>query len=124
MDPRVRAYLDRKYPVMSDREETKDGSELYTAWLVDLPGCIAQGETKAAALERLDALKPAYFAKLIEHGVPIPEPSKEAAIGSKYFGFYDPQTGAMFGLRPATRVRPGPPPTESFSRTAARAAAA
>lgn len=120
MSDKLRDYMSRDWPKMTDRELTNDGTELFSAWLVDLPGCIAQGDTKEQAIERLEALKPAYFAKLVEHGVEPPEPSKEAAVGTKYFGFYDPQTGAMFALKPARRLpADGAPPTESVSLHAA-----
>ena len=80
MDPRVGDILRRQYPVVIGVETDADGREHFAAWLLDLPGCIAQGETREDATARLEAIKPAYIATLLELGTAIPEPTRFPAI--------------------------------------------
>lgn len=46
----------------------------YSAGVVELPGCLADGETRAEALERLQDAKRSWLASAINHGDPVPLP--------------------------------------------------
>jgi predicted RNase H-like HicB family nuclease len=105
MDPRVQSYLNRDYSAGLMGEVGVDGRAVYAAWLHDLPGCIAQGDSAQEALERLAAVMPAYFDSLLRRGVEIPDPSTGPAIKA-VFGFYDQKTGGTLPLGPFPK-RPG-----------------
>jgi predicted RNase H-like HicB family nuclease len=63
----------REYAVIYER-----GNSGWGAWVPDLPGCVAAGETREEA-ERLirEAIR-AHIENLREHGEPIPEPTSRA----------------------------------------------
>lgn len=63
----------REYAVIYER-----GNSGWGAWVPDLPGCVAAGETREEA-ERLirEAIR-AHIENLREHGEPIPEPTSSA----------------------------------------------
>ncbi len=42
----------------------------------DLPGCVTAGETEMEALENLPEAMAAWFESALEHGDPIPEPTR------------------------------------------------
>ena len=67
--------MNRKYAVVIERAE--DGS--YSAYVPDLPGCVAVGQKTADSARRLihDAIE-AHIQGLIEDGLPVPEPSSRA----------------------------------------------
>jgi predicted RNase H-like HicB family nuclease len=80
MDPRVRRILPTNYPVVIGVENDADGKEHFAAWLLDLPGCVAQGGTREEALSRLEAIKPAYLAKMVELGAALPDSTAVPAV--------------------------------------------
>src|SRR5436309_2729303 len=106
MAPGLENLLKRTYPVALSVEKRADGTEHYAAWLVDLPGCIAQGETREEATNRLNTLKAGYFAQLLKLAVPIPEPTNLPGILAGSVGFYDARTG-MVNLRAPDTLRRG-----------------
>lgn len=89
MDPRVRDILRKQYPVVIGVETDADGHEHFAAWLLDLPGCVAQGDTREEATARLEAIKPAYLATLLDLGTAIPEPTPFPAVIPGLAWFYD-----------------------------------
>jgi predicted RNase H-like HicB family nuclease len=62
-----------EYAVIYEKGESGWG-----AWVPDLPGCVAAGETREE-VERLirEAIR-AHIESLREHGEPIPEPTSSA----------------------------------------------
>lgn len=65
----------RKYLVVI--EKAADGS--YSAYVPDLPGCVACGEdTPAGALEQIREAIDFHIEGLIEAGSPVPEPSSSS----------------------------------------------
>ena len=100
MDPRVSQILRKGYLSVIGIEKDAAGKEHFAAWLLDLPGCVAQGDTREEARQRLEAIKPAYIAKLLELDAPIPEPTKLPPVIPGLAWFYD-QTGR------APQVQPG-----------------
>jgi predicted RNase H-like HicB family nuclease len=53
------------------------GERNYSAYLPDVPGCIATGRTPAATLKRLSKALEMHLAGLKEDGLPIPEPTTQ-----------------------------------------------
>ncbi|HEX8181466.1 MAG TPA: type II toxin-antitoxin system HicB family antitoxin [Pyrinomonadaceae bacterium] len=54
------------------------GEQNYSAYLPDLPGCIATGQTVEEIRERMRKAIDMHLRGLREDGVPIPEPSSMA----------------------------------------------
>ena len=60
-------------------ERARDGS--YSAYVPDLPGCVAVGQkTAEAAKRRIGQAIKAHIKGLIEDGLPVPEPTSQAEI--------------------------------------------
>jgi len=51
------------------------GEKNYSAYLPDVPGCIATGRTPAITLKRLAKALEIHLAGLREDGLPVPEPT-------------------------------------------------
>ena len=49
------------------------GEKNYSAYLPDVPGCIATGRTPAVTLKRLAKALEMHLASLREDGLPVPE---------------------------------------------------
>ena len=64
----------------------------YVAEVLELPGCISEGDTPDEAYRNLDDAMSAYIASLLEHNRPIPEP-----VGDKEYSGH-------FPLRMSTEV--------------------
>ena len=67
--------MNRRYAVVIER--AADGS--FSAYVPDLPGCVAVGQKSAEEARRLihDAIE-THIQGLIEDGLPVPEPSSRA----------------------------------------------
>jgi predicted RNase H-like HicB family nuclease len=100
----VDQLLAMPYPVSIAVERDSNGNELFAAWLLDMPGCVAQADSRPAARAALDAIKAPYFQQLLEIGAPIPEPTALPALIPGHMAFYDPLTGAT--LHPAESTTP------------------
>ena len=59
-----------EYVVIYERGPTSWG-----AWVPDLPGCVAAGETRAEVEELIQEAMDAHIESLLEHGEAVPEPS-------------------------------------------------
>ena len=53
------------------------GERNYSAYLPDVPGCVATGRTPAVTLKRLAKALEMHMAGLREDGLPIPEPTTQ-----------------------------------------------
>lgn len=53
------------------------GKRNYSAYLPDVPGCIATGSTREITVKRLARALEMHLAGLREDGLPIPEPSTQ-----------------------------------------------
>ena len=105
MDERVARYLSREdgFDASIGVEQiSSDGRAIFAAWLVDFPGCIAQGQTETEAVERLTALAPAFLESMIELGVAIPEQRPGLLVG--FMQFYS-GIGAVAGIDDPRRVK-------------------
>ena len=54
------------------------GQQNYSAYLPDLPGCVATGETIEEVRERMRGAIELHIAGMREDGLPIPEPTSLA----------------------------------------------
>jgi hypothetical protein len=52
------------------------GKEIHVVWPILLPGCLAQADSKDAAMEKLQAILPAFKAAMKRHGVDVPKPEE------------------------------------------------
>jgi len=59
-------------------EKETDGS--YSAYLPDLPGCVACGDTRSEAQQLIEEAVVLHLQSVREHGEPIPAPSTTTAI--------------------------------------------
>jgi predicted RNase H-like HicB family nuclease len=59
-----------KYVVIYEQGPTSWG-----AWVPDLPGCVAAGETRAQVEQLIREAIEAHIESLREHGEPVPKPS-------------------------------------------------
>jgi predicted RNase H-like HicB family nuclease len=95
MDDELERYLNRSYPYAVSVERTVERPDRYAAYFLDMPGCIAEGDTVEEAIENLRALKRPYLEKLIKAGRTPPQPSKLPGILAGPFGWYDEKTGML-----------------------------
>jgi predicted RNase H-like HicB family nuclease len=63
-----------KYIVVIEKTQTG-----YSAFLPDLPGCIAAGPTREEVMQLLAEAVPDHIQLMREHGDPIPEPTSTIA---------------------------------------------
>lgn len=59
-------------------EQDEDG--VYVATVPSLPGCISQGDTRAAAVDNIKEAIAGYIESLQTHGEPIPPPITEEVV--------------------------------------------
>ena len=59
-------------------EESTDGS--FSAYLPDLPGCVACGDTRDEAQRLIEEAVLLHLESMSEHAEPIPTPSTTAAV--------------------------------------------
>jgi predicted RNase H-like HicB family nuclease len=62
----------KKYAVVIER-----GSTSYGAYVPDLPGCVAVGDSRAEIQTRIAEAISRHIQSLIERGDPVPEPNSE-----------------------------------------------
>ena len=72
-------YLNLNYPVTLYPEE--EGG--FTVEIVDLPGCLSQGETVEEAFKRIAEARELWIKSAYENGDPIPMPSTETTYSGK-----------------------------------------
>jgi len=89
MDPKVSEILRKGYLTVFGIEKDAEG----------------KGDTREEARERLEAIKPAYIAKLLELAAPIPEPTKLPPVMPGLAWFYD-QTGRVRHVQPGDLPKP------------------
>ena len=64
-----------KYTVVIERAPTN-----YAAYVPDLPGCVATGDTREELLKEIREAIEFHIESLREHGEPVPEPQSTAAV--------------------------------------------
>lgn len=73
-------YMSLIYPIQI--EEVNEG---FCAFIPELKGCKAFGETAEVALKELESVKEGFFDVFLEMGKPIPEPVVHLDIPYKIF---------------------------------------
>jgi predicted RNA binding protein YcfA (HicA-like mRNA interferase family)/predicted RNase H-like HicB family nuclease len=58
----------------------EQGPTSWGAWVPDLPGCVAAGETRAEVEQLIREAIDDHIESLREHGEPVPEPSSTAGM--------------------------------------------
>lgn len=66
----------RAYTIEVTPDKTTDGEAAYTAYVVELDGCLGQGATAEEAEADVRLAMVDYIASLIEDGLPVPEPQR------------------------------------------------
>ncbi len=56
----------------------EQGPTSWGAWVPDLPGCVAAGESRGEVEQLIREAIGAHIESLREHGEPVPEPSSTA----------------------------------------------
>ncbi len=64
-----------KYLVVVEKADNN-----YSAYVPDLPGCVATGATRAEVEERIRTAVAMHLEGLRQDGFPIPEPQTQAAL--------------------------------------------
>lgn len=62
----------KRYAIVVERAEGN-----YAAYVPDLPGCVATGDTRAEVEEAIRGAIELHLEGLAEDGLPIPEPSSQ-----------------------------------------------
>jgi predicted RNase H-like HicB family nuclease len=60
----------------------ESGADNWSAYVPDLPGCIATGKTRDDTERMIREAIEFHIEGLIEHGQPVPDPSVEAGVVS------------------------------------------
>jgi predicted RNase H-like HicB family nuclease len=58
----------------------EEGAHNWSAYVPDLPGCVATGKTRAITLKRIREAIEFHIEGLEEHGEPIPQPTVSAEL--------------------------------------------
>jgi predicted RNase H-like HicB family nuclease len=58
----------------------EQGKSGWGAWVPDLPGCVAAGESREEVERLIREAIQAHIASLREHGEPVPEPTSRAGV--------------------------------------------
>lgn len=67
------------YSLRLTRSRRSDESPVFLAWYEELPGCMAEAETRDAALLELDTIAPAIVKLLEADGLSLPVPASARA---------------------------------------------
>ena len=79
----IEEYLDLPYTIEVQKDDS-DGEIAYAARVVELPGCITQGDTfEELEVMMQDAMR-AWIESALEDGVPVPEPRKAEEYSGKF----------------------------------------
>jgi len=73
-------YLKRPYT----RELLPNSDGTWFARIVELPGCMTEGSSRAEALDNLEDAMTAWLSTAIEDGEAIPEPANAASYSGKF----------------------------------------
>ncbi|MCL2014973.1 MAG: type II toxin-antitoxin system HicB family antitoxin [Defluviitaleaceae bacterium] len=73
----INYHLSLPYTKIATKREDEDGTH-YTSHVLELRGCMSDGETKQQALENLQEALECYLESRIAHNDDIPEPLQVA----------------------------------------------
>jgi antitoxin HicB len=72
-------FMNLSYPITVVKEETG-----YSVAILDLPGCLSQGDTLEEALKNIEDAKAGWLEIAIEQGREIPEPEHERSFSGRF----------------------------------------
>lgn len=82
MDKRIKEIMDRPYARVLVPDETGG----YVAEVLELPGCVSEGETPDEAIENLEDAMRGWLQVALEDGQRIPDPLEAGPSGEGYNG--------------------------------------
>jgi predicted RNase H-like HicB family nuclease len=65
------------------RDDSGGGAPAWVVWVEELPGCISQGDSPAAASAMIEDAMRSWIGVAIEHGDAIPRPRAESSHSGK-----------------------------------------
>lgn len=74
MEQKARELAAQPYHVVISREDVEAGKQVFFLSYLELPGCVAQGETLEEAKAELEEVAYEYILGYLEDGVPVPAP--------------------------------------------------
>ncbi len=115
-------------PIKVTEDSTTSGRAVFVARVLELDGCLGQGDTKEEALDNARAAMVDYIYSLLEDGLPVPPPSSHVTSTTSQatvFRFENaahergqddpdalrPSDMIQFAWMPTTPVRPAAGPT-------------
>jgi antitoxin HicB len=73
-------YLALPYTIQITRED----ESTWFAWVVELPGCMTEGDTPEEAADMIQDALASWLAVALEDGRPIPEPQADEAYSGRF----------------------------------------
>lgn len=73
-DQKARALAAQPYHIVYSQEEIEGGKLVYFLSYLELPGCVAQGDTLEEAKAELEEVAYEYILGYLEDGIPVPAP--------------------------------------------------
>lgn len=80
----VEEYLALPYRILLTPDADEEGASGWVAEVVELDGCISQGETPQAAVARIRDAMEGWVAVALEEGKAIPEPRGEDDYSGRF----------------------------------------
>lgn len=74
LEQKARGLAAQSYHIVISQEEIGDGKQVFVLSLLELPGCIAQGDTLEEAKAEFEEVIYEYILGYLEDGVPVPAP--------------------------------------------------
>ncbi len=86
---KARKLSKQPYHIVVTNESTPEESIFFVSYL-EMPGCMAQGESLSEALQELEEAKYEYILNYLQHKVPVPKPygTTLATTGGVSFPLY------------------------------------
>jgi predicted RNase H-like HicB family nuclease len=70
----------RPYTLLVTLDETTNGEPIYVAYILELEGCLSQGNTREEALDNVKAAQVDFIQSLLEDDLPVPEPQTQSTF--------------------------------------------
>jgi antitoxin HicB len=84
MEKDLNYYLNLPWTFQLHKVTEKDGDSYYSINVLELTGCMSDGETQEEALEMIKDALAGYLESCLKHGDVIPEPNPEREYSGKW----------------------------------------
>ncbi len=74
LEEQARKLAARPYHIVISREEIEAEKSVYFLSYIEMPGCVAQGDTLDQAVAELEEVTYEYILGYLQDGVPVPDP--------------------------------------------------